>query len=241
MKIIPAIDLMKGKVVRLTRGDPEKLKEYEHFGDPITVARKWESEKPDAIHVIDLDAALDIGSNIKEITKIIQEVNIPIQVGGGIRTFEIAENLLRMDIDRIIVGTLAFKETLAFTKLLNDFGHDRVVVALDHSEGKIMVQGWRDATRLSVDEAIVKFVDLGVKFFLITSITRDGTLTGPDLFTLSKTKNFIGVNIIAAGGVSSLKDLITLKQIGVWGVVIGKALYEGLLNLKDAIEIGKKE
>ena len=241
LKIIPAIDLMKGKVVRLTRGDPEKLKEYEHFGDPITVAKKWENEKADAIHVIDLDAALDIGSNINEITKIIQEVNIPIQVGGGIRTFEIAENLLSMDVDRIIVGTLAFNDPLAFSTLLKNFGCDRVVVALDHSGGEIMVRGWRDATRINVDDAIVKFIDLGVKFFLMTSISRDGMLTGPDIFLLAKTKNFIGVNIIAAGGVSSLKDLITLKQIGVWGVVIGKALYEGLFNLKEAIEIGKKE
>ena len=212
------------------------------FGTAPVLGREGvESEKADAIHVIDLDAALDIGSNIEEITKIIQEVNIPIQVGGGIRTFEIAEKLLRMDIDRIIVGTLAFKDPLTFTKLLKNFGRDRVVVALDHSEGEIRVRGWRDATKISVDDAIVKFVDLGIKFFLITSITRDGTLTGPDLFMLTKTKNFIGVNIIAAGGVSSLRDLITLKRSGVWGVVIGKALYEGVFNLTEAIEIGRKE
>ena len=241
MEIFPAIDLMKGKVVRLTRGDPETLKAYEHFGEPVTVARKWESEGADAIHVIDLDAALDRGSNPQEIAKIAQAVNIPLQVGGGIRTLEIAQNLLRMGIDRIIVGALAFKETYALTKLLKDFGRERVVVALDHREGEVMVRGWRDATRLSVDEAMVKFLSLGVKLFLITSITKDGTLMGPDYNTLAKASNYLGVSIIAAGGVSSLEDLVTLRRIGVWGVIIGKALYEGVFNLREALEIGREE
>lgn len=241
MEIIPAIDLMKGKVVRLTRGDPETLKVYEHFGDPVTVARKWESEGADVIHVIDLDAALDRGSNLQEIAKIAQAINIPLQVGGGIRTLEIAQNLLRMGIDRIIVGALAFKETYALTKLLKDFGRERVVVALDHREGEVMVRGWRDATRLSVDEAMVKFLGRGAKLFLITSITKDGTLMGPDYNTLARASNYLGVSIIAAGGVSSLEDLVTLRRIGVWGVVIGKALYEGVFNLREALEIGREE
>jgi len=240
MEIIPAIDLMAGKVVRLTRGDPETLKAYEHFGDPVTVARKWEAEGADAIHVIDLDAALDKGNNLQEIAKIGQVTNIPIQVGGGLRTFEIAQNLLRTGINRIIVGELAFKETHALNKLLKVYGSERVVVALDHREGQVMVRGWRDATKLDVDEAVTKYVDLGVNIFLITSITKDGTLMGPDFDVIAKACDYPGISIMAAGGVGSLKDLITLKRIGVWGVVIGKALYEGVLKLKEAVKIASE-
>lgn len=240
MKIFPAIDLMKGKVVRLTQGDPETLKSYNHFGDPGMVARKWEDEGADAIHVIDLDAALNRGSNLQGIEKIVQVTNIPIQVGGGISTLEIAHNLLGIGIDRIILGELAFKETYALTELLKDFGSQRVIVALDHREGEVMVRGWRNSTKLSVDEAVMKFLDLGVKLFLITSIMRDGTLRGTDHNTIIGACNYPRVSIIAAGGVSNLEELSTLKRIGVWGVVVGKALYEGLFKLEEALEIARE-
>lgn len=237
MEIIPAIDLMKGKIVRLTRGDPKTMKVYEHFGDPITVAGRWEKEGADAIHVIDLDAALDKGSNFEVIERIARCVHIPVQVGGGIRTLESAQTLLRMRIDRIIVGALAFKEPHALTKLLQDFSPKRVVVALDHRDGEVMVRGWKTATKLGVEEAMKEFVRRGARRFLITSITKDGTLMGPEYDILRRACRHPKVKVIAAGGVGSLEDLVTLKRIGVWGVVIGKALYEGVFSLRKAIEI----
>jgi len=239
MQIIPAIDLMNGKVVRLTRGDPRTMKTYEHFGDPVIVAKKWEEEGADAIHIIDLDAALNRGSNLAVIKEIVRVVKVLTQVGGGIRNLEVARTLLRMGAHRIILGDLAFNEPSVVAKLLMDFGSERVVVALDYHEGEVMVKGWKTATKLSVEEAVTRFLDLGAKLFLVTSITRDGTLKGPDYDTLARVCSYPRISVIAAGGVSSLKDLAALKQVGVWGVVIGKALYEGMFELREALKIGR--
>jgi len=239
MQIIPAIDLMNGSVVRLTRGDPETMKTYERFGEPVVVAKKWEKEGADAIHIIDLDAALGRGSNLEVIKKIVRVVRVPTQVGGGIREMDIAQRLLRTGVHRIIVGALAFNEPSAVAKILEDYGSERVVVALDYRDDEVMVKGWKTAVRLSVEEAVTKFLDLGAKLFLVTSITRDGTLKGPDHETLARVCSYPRIGVIAAGGVGSLKDLAVLSQIGVQGVVIGKALYEGVFELKDAIKIAR--
>jgi len=239
MEVIPAVDLMKGKVVRLSQGDPKTAKVYNHLGEPIAIAKKWEKDGANTLHVIDLDAALNMGNNFAIISKIVEAVNLPIQVGGGIRKLETAENLLKMGISRIILGALAFNEPHTLTKIQKKFGNERVIVALDHQDGKIMVEGWKTPTKLGIEEALTKFLDLQVKTFLVTSITKDGTLIGPDINTLSKVCVNPRVNIIAAGGVSSLNDLIILKQIGVKGVVIGKALYEGIFTLKEALKVAK--
>ena len=239
MEVIPAVDLMKGKVVRLTKGDPKALKEYKHLGDPISTAKTWESKGADALHLVDLDAALEMGNNLNIIKRIVKVVSIPVQVGGGIRTLKSAETLLEAGAERIVVGSLAFKEPTTLTKLIKAFSPKRIVVALDHHEGKVMIQGWRKATNLSVEEALKKFTKLGAKAFLITSITRDGTLAGPDYTTLTKACNHKDIHVIAAGGVSSLQDLANLRKLGVSGVVIGKALYEGFFTLEDAVKVAK--
>jgi phosphoribosylformimino-5-aminoimidazole carboxamide ribotide isomerase len=239
MQIIPAIDLMNGKVVRLTRGDPETMKTYEHLGDPVMVAKKWEKEGADAIHIVDLDAALNRGSNLGVIKEIVRAVEVPTQVGGGIRNLEVARRLLRMEVHRIIVGALAFNAPSVAAKLLMDFGSERVVVALDYRDDEVMVKGWKTAAKLSVEEAVTRFLDLGAKLFLVTSITRDGTLKGPDYEMLARVCSYPRISVIAAGGVGSLKDLAVLKQVGVRGVVIGKALYEGVFELREALKIGR--
>jgi len=239
MQIIPAIDLMDGKVVRLVRGDPQTVKAYEHLGDAVTVAKKWECEGADAIHVVDLDATLERGSNFEIIKKIARAVDTPIQVGGGIRSSETAQKLLNMEIDRIVLGALAFKEPTTLVKILKNYGDERVVVALDYCNDEVMIRGWKTTTRLSVDEALARFQSLKVKIFLVTSIARDGTLLGPDYETLARLCKRPGISVIASGGIGSLGDVASLNRVGVWGVVIGKALYEGLFNLKDALKIAK--
>jgi phosphoribosylformimino-5-aminoimidazole carboxamide ribotide isomerase len=241
MQVIPAIDLMKGKVVRLSQGDPKTAKIYEHLGDPITIAKRWEKEGANALHIIDLDAAFNMGSNFTVISKIADTVNLPIQVGGGIRRLETAKNLFEIGISRIALGALAFNEPHILAKLLEEFGDERVIVALDHQDGRIMVEGWKTPTELGIEEALLKFTGLQVKTFLVTSITKDGTLTGPDFGTLSKACEYPHVNIIAAGGVSGLNDLIMLKRIGAKGVVVGKALYEGVFTLKEALRVVRGE
>lgn len=240
MEVIPAIDLMGGKVVRLSQGDPRTAKAYDYLGEPVAIAQKWEKEGANALHIVDLDAAFDKGNNLAMVSKIAKTVNLPVQVGGGIRKLETAENLLNMGIDRIILGTLAFNKPNVLTMLRNKFGGERVIVALDHRDGRVMMEGWKTSVKLELEEALKKFLHLQVKTFLITSITKDGTLKGLDFDALSKACAHPDVRIIAAGGVGSLKDLVTLKRIGVNGVVIGKALYEGLFTLKEALKIAKE-
>jgi len=239
MEVIPAIDLMKGKVVRLSQGDPKTAKIYDQLGEPVAIAKMWEKDGAKIIHIIDLDAALNMGNNLAIISKIAGAVDLPIQVGGGIRKLETAQSLLEMGISRIILGALAFNEPQTLTKLQKKFGNERLIVALDHQGGRVMVEGWKTPTNLGIEEALAKFLDLQVKTFLVTSITKDGTLTGPDVNTLRKVCVDPRVDIIAAGGIGSLNDLIILKRIGVKGVVVGKALYEGRFTLKEAIKITK--
>jgi len=236
MQVIPAIDLMKGKVVRLTRGDPNTAKIYNQFGNPVEVALRWKSEGAERIHIIDLDAAFGRGNNLSVISEIAKATALPIQVGGGIRSYEAAEKLLATGISHVILGALAFSDPRAITKILKTFGPEHAIVALDNKDGQIMVEGWQTSTEYSIAEAMAKFHELSVKTFFITSIAVDGTLQGPDLETLKDASNMPNVDIIAAGGIGGLNDLIALKKVGVKGVVVGKALYEDRFSLTEAIK-----
>jgi phosphoribosylformimino-5-aminoimidazole carboxamide ribotide isomerase len=235
VQLIPAIDLMNGKIVRLTHGDPKTAKVYDQFGGPVETAKKWKAEGAGKIHIIDLDAALGTGDNLSVIAEAVENIDLPIQVGGGIREFKVAENLLKLGISQVILGALAFSDPEAVTQIQQEFGAGSVIVALDNKDGEIMVAGWKTATGMGMKEALEKFVALGVKAFLVTSITRDGTLSGPDLDTLREACQYSGVAIIAAGGIGGLNDLLVLKSVGVAGAVIGKALYEGRFTLKEAL------
>jgi phosphoribosylformimino-5-aminoimidazole carboxamide ribotide isomerase len=237
MQLIPAIDLMNGKIVRLTRGEAKTAKIYEsQFGTPVEAAMRWRDEGASKLHIIDLDAAFGIGDNASVIAEVAKNVNLPIQVGGGIRSYEIAEKLFGTGITQVILGALAFSDPSAIGKIRKKFGLESVIVALDNKDGQIMVEGWKTATAMTVDEALEKYTTLGVRRFLITSIAQDGMLTGPDLQTLSQAILYPGSKIIAAGGIGSIGDLAALKEIGVEGAVIGKALYEGRFTLKDALQ-----
>jgi len=240
MEILPAVDLMGGKVVRLLRGDPATRKTYEHLGDPLTVAQRWESEGARYLHIVDLDAALGLGSNMETIRTIVDTVEIPVQVGGGIRSLDIAHDYLRVGVGRILLGSLAFEDPSQVRAILNSYGSRRVVVALDNIKGKVVVGGWRESTEYTVEEAISIFSSIGVNIFLLTAVARDGTLMGPDLELLNHIILLGNVHTIAAGGISSLKDLVSLDDIGVYGVVIGKALYEGKIRLAEALKILRK-
>jgi phosphoribosylformimino-5-aminoimidazole carboxamide ribotide isomerase len=235
LQLIPAIDLMNGKIVRLTHGDPKTAKVYDQFGGPVETATKWRAEGAGKIHIIDLDAALGMGDNMPVIAEIVENVDLPIQVGGGIREVEAAEKLLKLGVSQVILGALAFSEPEAVTQIQQECGDESVIVALDNRDGRIMVEGWKIATGLGVKKALEKFAKLGVSTFLVTSITRDGTLSGPDLDTLRDACRYPDVEIIAAGGIGGLDDLRALKRVGVAGAVIGKALYEGRFTLKEAL------
>jgi phosphoribosylformimino-5-aminoimidazole carboxamide ribotide isomerase len=236
LQLIPAIDLMDGKIVRLTHGDPKTAKVYLQFGGPVKNAKKWQAEGATKLHIIDLDAALGMGNNLSVIAEIAESVDLPIQVGGGIREIGAVEKVLKLGVSQVILGALAFSDPKAVTQIQQMFGTNSVIVALDNRDGKIMVEGWKTATALSIKEALEKFAALGVEAFLVTSITKDGTLSGPDLDTLREACRYPNVKIIAAGGIGGLNDLLALKQVGVEGAVIGKALYEGRFTLKEALK-----
>ncbi len=237
MKLIPAIDLMNGKIVRLTRGEAKTAKIYEtEFGTPVEAAKRWRDEGAGKLHIIDLDAAFSLGNNHSVISEIAKNVKMPIQVGGGIRSYETAEKLFVTGITQVILGALAFSDPSAIDRIQKKFGSESVIVALDNKDGLIMVEGWKTATAMTVDDALEKYTALGIHNFLITSIAQDGMLTGPDLQTLSQATEYPNAKIVAAGGIGSIGDLIALKEIGVEGAVIGKALYEGRFTLKEAIK-----
>ncbi|MCW4004448.1 MAG: 1-(5-phosphoribosyl)-5-[(5-phosphoribosylamino)methylideneamino]imidazole-4-carboxamide isomerase [Candidatus Bathyarchaeota archaeon] len=237
MQLIPAIDLMSGKIVRLTRGEAKTAKTYEKkFGTPLEAAKRWRDEGAGKLHIIDLDAAFGIGDNRAVIAEVAKNIDLPIQVGGGIRSYEIAEKILQTGVTQVILGALAFSDPSAITKIQKKFSDESVIVALDNKDGQIMVEGWQTKTAMTVDDALDKYTALGVRRFLITSIAQDGMLTGPDLQTLSGAALYPNVKIIAAGGIGTLGDLVALKEIGVEGAVIGKALYEEKFTLKQAIQ-----
>ncbi len=234
MDVIPAVDLMGGKVVRLVRGDPKLATSYERLGDPVSVAKKWEAEGARFVHVVDLDAALELGSNLNVVESIAEAVRVPLEVGGGIRSIEAARHLFSIGVKRVVLGSVAFSSPSVVEALLGEFGGERVVVALDNVEGLVVVRGWKASAEVSVSEAVARFSKIGVKLFLVTSVARDGTLSGPDLDVLSQLCRK-GVSVIAAGGIGSLDDLVALKTLGVGAVVVGKALYEGRFSLGEAL------
>ena len=230
MKIIPAIDLMDGKVVRLYRGDPSKKTIYSD--DSLDIAKKWQSAGADMLHLVDLDATFGRGSNFELLQDIAKSVSIPVQVAGGLRNEKIIKSALEFA-QRIVIGTLAFKEKIILDKLLTTYGSERIVISVDHNDGLIVVNGWQQTTKLSLIDAVNGFIEIGFSEFLSTSIDRDGTLEGPDLKWLQQINEIKNLNVIASGGISSIDDVNKVKEINPFGVILGKALYENKVSIEE--------
>jgi phosphoribosylformimino-5-aminoimidazole carboxamide ribotide isomerase len=231
MKVIPAIDLMDGKVVRLVKGDPDNKTIYSD--DPVDVAGRWVSEGADMLHVVDLDATLQTGTNNRKmIYKIAASTQIPLQAAGGIRSVEIINEMLK-NVDKIVLGTIAFQEPSLIKEMIKK-KKERIVIAIDHLDRTVMVNGWKERTDSSLQNAINDFRSEGISEFLLTSIEKDGTLSGPDIATLCYAAAFPGVRIIASGGVSSLEDIIRARAAGCSSIILGKALYDRRLSIAYA-------
>ena len=232
MKIIPAIDLMEGKVVRLYKGDPNKKTIYSE--NPLEIAKKWESAGADMIHLVDLDATLGSGSNFDILKNVAESVKIPVQVAGGLRSEEIIEKALGFA-QRVVVGTLAFKDKTALNNLLVTHGNEKLVISVDHNNGFIVVNGWKDTIKTSLIDAVKDFKEMGFSEYLSTSIVRDGTLQGPDLKSLQTiNEENLDVNIILSGGISNIDDVIKVKELNPFGAILGKALYENQIAIEEA-------
>lgn len=231
MKIIPAIDLLDGQVVRLYKGDPTKKTVYSN--DPLAIAKKWEREGADMLHLVDLDATLGRGSNLELIKKISSQISIPSEIAGGLRDGPIIEEALRFS-ERIVVGTLAFRSKEIIKNLLEKFGPEKIVISTDHNDGNIVINGWQTGTQVPVIESIRDFLRMGFTQFLLTNVSRDGTLDGPDLKYLKQACDLKGSDIIASGGISSLDDIKNVKECGPYGVILGKAMYDGKVSIMEA-------
>ena len=231
MKIIPAIDLMEGKVVRLYRGDPSKKTIYSD--NSLDIAKKWQSSGADMLHLVDLDATFGRGSNFELLENIAKSVSIPVQVAGGLRNEKIIENALEFA-QRIVIGTLAFKEKTILDKLLTTYGSERIVISVDHNDGLIVVNGWQQTTDISLVDAVNEFVEMGFTEFLSTNVNRDGTLQGPDLEWMQQINKIKTANVIASGGISNIEDVAKVKERNPFGVILGKALYENKISIEEA-------
>jgi len=234
MKIIPAIDLMNGQVVRLYKGDPKQKTVYSD--DPVEIAKKWESNGADMLHIVDLDATLGIGSNIPIIKKILEEISIPVEVAGGLRDESLILDVIKIS-NRIVIGTLAFKDKKLLKKLLLTLGPEKIVISVDHKDGEIVIHGWQDGTGIKLIDSIKEFLEMGFTEFLLTNVNRDGTMQGPDLEFLEQACNLEKTNVIASGGISNVGDVKDVKEKNAFGVILGKALYENKITIDEAKKI----
>ena len=240
MKIIPAIDLMSGKVVRLYKGDPNNKTIYSDT--PIEIAKKWESAGADILHIVDLDATLGSGENLELIQEISKNVSIPLQVAGGLRNEEKISKVLDFA-SRAVIGTIAIQlkeseQDEILSDFIETFGNERIVISIDHMDGKIVTHGWQTNTGIDLYEVTNEFLKYGFTEFLSTNVSKDGTLEGPDIESLSKICQIQNCNVIASGGISKIKDVEDVKKINPFGVILGKALYEGLVSIEEAKKIG---
>ena len=234
MEIIPAIDLRWGRCVRLYQGSFEK--ETVFSDDPLGIALRWQELGARRLHIVDLDGALEgKPMNLGVINGIAAIVDIPIQVGGGIRTMSIAQRVLGMGVARIVLGTSAVEKPNLVKRLCKRFGSEAVVVSLDARDGKVAVKGWKESTSVQALELAREMALLGIKRLVYTDISRDGTLTEPNFAAIEEMVKGTGLAILASGGISSSEHIRRLAAIGVEGAIIGSALYRGTLALPDAL------
>lgn len=238
MRVIPAVDIRKGKCVQLVGGDPDTEQDY---GDPLEAALQWEEKGAERIHVIDLDAAMNEGENLEDILKIVKNSDLDVQVGGGIRSVGKVEKLLNFGVDDVIIGTTAFKSPDVFEGILESVGGGNVFVALDARGGKVVVEGWKESTERGVLETAKELEDKGVGGFLFTNVDVEGRLEGLDAKMVENLVQTVDIPVFAAGGVKSIKDIKKAKKAGASGVIVGTAIYEEKLSLKEALEVVKNE
>jgi len=242
MLIIPAVDIKNGKCVRLLQGRMDD--ETVYSDDPAAMASKWARIGARWVHVIDLDGAFAKSpQNMTSIRNILQAVKVPIQLGGGIRNEETVHRYIEMGVKRVIIGTEAIKKP-AFVKKVCKAYPQQIVVGIDARQGKVAINGWTHTTQIDAIDLARQFEDCGIAAINFTDIQRDGMQTGPNLEATRRLAEAVRIPVVASGGVSSIQDvknLLPLQEAGVIGVIIGKALYSGALDLKAALDLTLQE
>ncbi|HIX92864.1 MAG TPA: 1-(5-phosphoribosyl)-5-[(5-phosphoribosylamino)methylideneamino]imidazole-4-carboxamide isomerase [Firmicutes bacterium] len=237
MIILPAIDILDQKCVRLTKGDYNTAKKVAQ--DPIETAKEFESAGAEFIHMVDLNGARDgriVNNEIYE--KVVKSVNIPIEVGGGIRNIEIVDYYISKGINRVIIGSAALTDP-EFVKAAVDKYGDRIAVGIDAENGMVKTSGWLENSNVNYIDLALKMQDVGVKYLIFTDISKDGTLSGPNFAQLKELSGSVSINIIASGGIHDINDIIMLKSMNLYGAICGKSIYSGSIDLREAIRISK--
>ncbi|MCC7550230.1 MAG: 1-(5-phosphoribosyl)-5-[(5-phosphoribosylamino)methylideneamino]imidazole-4-carboxamide isomerase [Methanobacterium sp.] len=233
MFVIPAVDIKNGKCVQLVQGKPGT--EQISLDNPIEVALEWEKKGASILHVIDLGGALEEGGNLPVVEKILSEVSIPVQMGGGIRTIDDAIHLLDMGVNKIILGTLAIQNPDTVEVLADEYGSERIIVALDSKDSQVVVRGWTEKTDQTAPELGKILEKRGAGEILFTNVDHEGLLEGFNIDPLLELLKSVEIPVVYSGGVSTLEDVAKLSQTDVYGVVIGSALYKGKINFEDAL------
>ncbi len=235
MEIIPAIDLRGGKCVRLYQGDYER--ETVFSDDPVSVALRWQSEGAKRLHLVDLDgAARGELCNLDAIERIAAAVEIPVQVGGGVRSLETIEQLLKLGVGRAILGTVAVEDPGLVEEACQRLG-EQIIIGIDARDGRVATRGWLQQSTITAGELAARMVGLGARRFIYTDISRDGTLTSPNFEAVAELLSQVSVPVIAAGGISSVEHLTRLAALGVEGAIVGRAIYTGDVKLGEAIRV----
>lgn len=239
MRIYPAIDIKDGNCVRLLQG---RFSEVTVYGDnPAQMAKKWESLGGEFIHVVDLDGALKgHGVNAEVIKEICKSVNVPVQTGGGIRTMEDIDAKLDCGINRVIIGTKAVQDA-EFVKRAVDKYKEKVVIGIDAHDGYVAISGWEEVSEFKAVDFAKKMSDIGVKTIVYTDIATDGTQKGSNVAAMREMAKAVDADIIASGGIGNIDHIKALTPTGVEGVIVGRALYTGNVDLSEAIKIGKEK
>lgn len=238
MIIIPAIDLRGGRCVRLSQGQASAETVYSE--NPVVIARRWYDEGAEMLHIVNLDAALnkDDTDNLKALERILYEVNIPVQFGGGVRSIEDVRRLDELGATRIVIGTTAIENPVLLSHIIDEFG-STIVVGIDARDGKVALRGWEKISNIGAIDFAQTVAEMGVERIVYTDIARDGMLSGINIDATRAIAEASGLKVTASGGVASLDDIYALNDLeeyGVDSVIIGKALYEGVFTLEDALD-----
>ena len=234
MKLYPAIDMKDGRCVRLQQGRFDQVKIYSD--SPAEVAALWESKGASFLHLVDLDGALRGRSvNAECIRQIVQTVQIPTELGGGIRTLNDIEEVLELGVYRAIIGTKAVEDPDMLRQAVERFGAEHIVVGIDAKDGMVAVNGWEEVSQVSAMELALQMKEMGVKTIIYTDISRDGMLFGPNVEATKRLSDATGLDVVASGGVSCMEDLRKIHEAGIHGAIMGKSLYEGRIDLAEAV------
>lgn len=235
MIIFPAIDILKGKCVRLIQGDYNK--EVVYNDSPVQMAKQWEEKGAEFIHIVDLDGAKS-GESINQqiIIDIAKTVNVPIQVGGGIRSLQTIDTYIQNGVNRVIIGTAAIQDKAFLQSAVSQYG-EKIVVSIDAKNGYVATDGWTDTSDVRAFDLVKELEALGVKTIVYTDIAKDGMLQGPNLEEQKTIHEATSMDVIASGGVTTKEDVVNLKQLNMYGAIIGKALYDGKISFEDIVNL----